>query len=432
MRERRRVLAATATALFLSVLVWFNYSAVLPRVVDDWGLSGLEAGLVFGAFQAGYLVAILPAGRLADSHSPRWIVSVGAVGTALPSLAFAAVADGVVLGAALRFLSGLFVAGVYVPGMRFLSDWYPESSRGRALGLYIGSFELGSGLSFVFATTAATAVDWRLAVALTSVGALAVPALMLGATRDAPGRAETSATGLDLSVLRNRTFLAATSVYSWHNWELFGVRNWLLAFLAAAPAFAGAGAEGGPLGGVGPGLVVGGMIVASGAGNAAGGWLSDRIGRPRVLALGLGASALVSGTYGLLGGLPLALLVAVTLAYGVVLAVDSAPTSALITEVVADERVGSALSVQSLAGFSTTVVSPVVFGLALDRGGYPLAFPTLAGGALLGLCSVAALVRLRRAGSPASEPFGSTPTTGGDGEAGAETGAADAPDGTDD
>jgi hypothetical protein len=140
----------------------------------------------------------------------------------------------------------------------------------------------------------------------------------------------------------------------------------------------------------------------------------------------------VSGTYGLLGGLPLALLVAVTLAYGVVLAVDSAPTSALITEVVADERVGSALSVQSLAGFSTTVVSPVVFGLALDRGGYPLAFPTLAGGALLGLCSVAALVRLRRAGSPASEPFGSTPTTGGDGEAGAETGAADAPDGTDD
>ena len=127
-------------------------------------------------------------------------------------------------------------------------------------------------------------------------------------------------------------------------------------------------------------------------GNAAGGWLSDRLGRTRVLALGLGASALVSGIYGLLGGLPLVLLVAVTLAYGVVLA---------------DERVGSALSFQSLAGFSTTVVSPVVFGLALDRGGYPLAFPTLAGGALLGLVSVAALVRLRGeepADTPGSDP----------------------------
>jgi MFS family permease len=188
MRERRRVLLVTAGALFLSVLVWFNYSAVLPLVVDEWGLSGTQAGIVFGAFQAGYLVAILPAGRAADRHSPRWTIAVGAVGVAVPSLAFAAVADGFALGAALRFLSGLFMAGVYVPGMRFVSDWFPEATRGRALGLYIGTFELGSGLSFVFATTAAEVVDWRLAVALTSAGALAVPVVVLGLTRDAPGR----------------------------------------------------------------------------------------------------------------------------------------------------------------------------------------------------------------------------------------------------
>ncbi|MFT4881701.1 MAG: MFS family permease [Salinirussus sp.] len=387
MRERRRALVVTATALFLSVLVWFNYSAVLPQVVEAWGLTGVEAGVVFGAFQAGYLVAVLPAGRLADSHSPRWLIAVGAAGTALPSLAFAAVADGVLLGAVLRFLSGVFVAGVYVPGMRFLSDWFPESVRGRALGVYIGTFELGSGLSFVFATTVAAAVDWRLAVAVTSVGALAVPALVLGLTRDAPDRRE-MAGGVDRSLLRNRRFLAATSIYAWHNWELFGVRNWLLAFLAATPALGG---------GALPGLIVGVMVVASGAGNVAGGWLSDRIDRTRVLAGGLVASGLLSATFGLLGGLPLVVLTVVTVLHGFVLALDSAPTSTLITEVVADRRVGSALSVQSLAGFSTTVVSPVVFGLALDRAGYALAFPTLALGAGLGLLSVVILVRLQRA-----------------------------------
>jgi hypothetical protein len=37
----------------------------------------------------------------------------------------------------------------------------------------------------------------------------------------------------------------------------------------------------------------------------------------------------------------------------------------------------------------------VVFGLALDRAGYAGAFPTLAAGGLLGLASVAALVRVR-------------------------------------
>lgn len=71
MRERRRVLVVTSIALFFPVLVWFNYSAVLPLIVAEWGLSGTEVGIVFGAFRAGYLVAILPAGWLVDRYSPR-------------------------------------------------------------------------------------------------------------------------------------------------------------------------------------------------------------------------------------------------------------------------------------------------------------------------------------------------------------------------
>ena len=50
MRERRQALLVTSVALFFSVLVWFNYSAVLPSIVEEWGLSATEAGIVFGAF----------------------------------------------------------------------------------------------------------------------------------------------------------------------------------------------------------------------------------------------------------------------------------------------------------------------------------------------------------------------------------------------
>ena len=389
-RDRRRVLAVTATTLFCSALIWFNYAAVLPQVTEEWGLTGIEAGAVFGAFQAGYLLSILPAGWLADCYSPRWVIAVGAAGTALPSLTFAAVADGVILGVSLRFLSGLFVAGVYVPGMRFLSDWFPETVRGRALGVYIGTFELGSGLSFVFATAVAEAVDWRVAIAATSVGGLVISPLIVVATRDAPNRSEPTESGIGWSLFRNRPYLLAVSIYAWHNWELFGVRGWLLAFLVATPAFAATGST------VIPGLVVGAMIVASGAGNLAGGWLSDRIDRQAVLAVGLGASALLSAGFGFVGGLSTPLLVGVVLIYGLVLALDSAPTSALVTEVVDDEHVGKALSVQSLVGFSTTIISPVVFGIALDQGGYTAAFPTLAAGALIGLGFVGLLGRTVR------------------------------------
>lgn len=380
----------TSFTLFFSVLVWFNYSAVLPLIVEEWGLSGARAGIVFGAFQAGYLVTIVPAGWLADHYSPRWVIAVGALGTGLPSLAFAAIADGFLVGTFLRFLSGLSIAGVYVPGIRLVSDWYPAGVRGRALGLYVGMYEVGAGLSFVFSTVAAELVSWRLAIAVTSIGSLFVAPLMLKLTPSNPERTTPSDGGFDFAVLRDYEYLLAVSIYSAHTWELFGVRNWLLAFLIAAPAFAVINTT------VLPGLVVGAMIVMSGAGNAVGGWLSDRIGRPQTIATGLGVSAFLSAIFGLLGDISLAVLITITLIYGLVLAIDSAPTSTLVTEVVADERIGTALAIQSLAGFSTTVVSPVIFGLALDRSGYGVAFPTLAVGALLGLLSVGALVVVQR------------------------------------
>lgn len=80
------MLAATSVTLLLSVLVWFNYSAVLPLIVDEWSLSPVRAGVVFGAFQAGYLLTIVPLGMLADRNTPRVVIGVGATGTGLASL----------------------------------------------------------------------------------------------------------------------------------------------------------------------------------------------------------------------------------------------------------------------------------------------------------------------------------------------------------
>lgn len=384
MLERTRILVVTSVSLLLSVLVWFNYSAVLPLIVEEWGLSGLRAGIVFGAFQAGYLLSIVPMGWLADRRSPRWVIAFGATEAGAFSLAFASLATGFLSGTVLRFFAGFGMAGVYVPGMRFVSDWYPPTARGQAMGVYVGTFSIGSGLSFLVATSVADAVGWRAAIGVTSVGALAVAPLVLGLTRDNPARTADDSS-FDLAVVRNRAYLCAVSVYSWHNWELFGARNWLLAFLLTTPAFAAAGSS------ALAGTVVGIVIAMSGVGNVLGGWLSDRIGRSRAIGLGLAASTLFSAVVGVLGWLPLSALVALLLVYGVTLSVDSAPTSTLVTEVVADKRTGTALSIQSFVGFSTTVVSPIVFGIALDTGGYALAFPTLAAGALLGLASVGAL-----------------------------------------
>lgn len=389
MRNRTRVLIVACLTVFLPVLVWYNYSAVLPAVSEAWGLTGTEAGIVFAAFQAGYLVAILPFGRLSDLRSPRHVIAVGSAGTGLFGLGFGLVATGLLSGAVFRFLAGACMAGVYVPGIRLLSDWYPSESRGRAVGIYVGAFSVASGASFLVTSSVAEAIDWRAGIIVTSVGGIvAAPAILLFAD-DAPGRTR-AASGFDRSILRNREYLHAVNAYAWHNWELFGVRNWLLAFLVTAPAFAVGGGSA-----TLAGLLVGVATAMSAVGNVVGGSLSDRIGRATTVGIGLAGSTSIVAVLGVLGWLPLWTLAALVLVHGTLLSVDSAPVSTLVTEAVENDQVGAALSLQSFVGFVPAVVSPVVFGVVLDVGGYALAWPTLAVAGVFGLVSVVALRRHR-------------------------------------
>ncbi|MCU4801819.1 MFS transporter [Halobacteria archaeon HArc-gm2] len=381
-RPNVRMLAVISATLLLSTLLWFNYSAVLPTVVDHWGLSGLQAGVVYGAFQAGYLLGVIPFGALADRYAPRPVIAVGATVAAIGSLAFGAVADGLLAGTALRFLSGVGMAAVYVPGMRFVSEWFDPSDRGTAMGVYVGTFSLSSGLSFVLTSSIAGSAGWRTGIVATSLLALGAGPLVYLLGRDNPDRASNGG-GFDRSLLTDRAFLAGVAVYAAHNWELYGIRNWLPAFLVTTAAV---GATDAPV--ATAGLLAGVVTAVGGAGNLAGGWLSDRLGRFRVIAVALACSG--AGTI-VLGGLAwesLAVLAAVVFGYGFVLTMDSAPTSTTITLVVDDDQLGTALSLQAFLGTLPGIVSPVLFGAALDTGGYTLALPTLGVGALLGVGGV--------------------------------------------
>jgi MFS family permease len=392
------MLAVVCVVLLASVLVWFNYSAVLPLIAEEWGLSGTRAGIVFAAFQVGYLAAILPAGSLADRYAARRVIAVGATGTGLFSLAFSLFATGFLSGSALRLVSGVFMAGVYVPGMRFLSGWFPSESRGKAMGLYVGAFSLSSGLSFLLSSSVASAVDWQLAIAVTSLSAIAAGPIMLVFAADPPDPTQ-SDRGIDLSLFRNREYVYAVAIYTAHSWELYGVRNWILAFLLTVPAVMTTENPS-----LWAGVLAGVVMTVGGLGNLLSGWASDYVGRSTAIGVALGTSTTITIALGFLQWLPLVALVVLLVAYGIALTGDSAPTSTAITEVVDDGNVGAALAIQSLVGFSATAVSPVVFGLVLDRAGYRPAFLTLAAGAAIGLLCLGLLSRSRSNGTSDGTP----------------------------
>ncbi|MEK7363249.1 MAG: MFS transporter, partial [candidate division NC10 bacterium] len=53
-----RWLSALCLAELGTMLVWSNFAAVLPLLQTEWHLSNTEAGLIFAAYQVGYILAV--------------------------------------------------------------------------------------------------------------------------------------------------------------------------------------------------------------------------------------------------------------------------------------------------------------------------------------------------------------------------------------
>jgi MFS family permease len=73
---------------------------------------------------------------------------VSALLAALANAVFVLASAGVVLGLALRFATGFYLAGVYPPGMKMMASWFREG-RGLALGILIGALTLGKASPYL-------------------------------------------------------------------------------------------------------------------------------------------------------------------------------------------------------------------------------------------------------------------------------------------
>src|SRR5207253_11434563 len=166
-------------------------------------------------------------------------------------------------------------------------------------------------------------------------------------------------------VLRNAPLVRTIAAYTGHSWELFIVRAWLAAFLAAAFALRGMS----PTESSATASQWAAIMLALGVpGVFLGGWASDRVGRTKsALLYALGSGAISIG-FGTLLFAPWPALIAIGALYGAMVAADSAVYSTAVTELAPAARIGSAQALQAVAGFGIGSLGPVVAGVALDLG----------------------------------------------------------------
>ena len=361
MKSRSLALSATLALVLLPSQL---PPPALPLLRTEWNASSAELGWVVSAYLLGYAAAVLVVLPLTDRVRPSRVIAIGALVTALANLGFAFAAHDVISASALRVVAGFGLAGVYMPGVRLVAQSSDPARRGRAVGLYVAAFYLGGSLSFLATGLLLEPFGWRgAALILGAIGLAALPVAVIS-SRGIPETTGERA-HLDLRVLRNPPLVRTIAAYVGHSWELFIVRAWLAAFLAAAFALRGLS----PTDASATASQWAALLLALGVpGVFIGGWLSDRVGRTRAAILYALGSGAISIGFGTMLFAPWPAIVAVGAIYGALVAADSAVYSTAVTELAPAARIGSAQALQAVAGFGIGSLGPVVAGIALDLG----------------------------------------------------------------
>jgi MFS family permease len=324
--------------------------------------------MVQAAFHLGYLLSLFIVGFIADHFGAKRAYLLTGVAAALSPWAFVLFADGFWSAFWLHAFTGLCQGGTYTPALAVINDNVGRERRGRAMGYLIAASSAGYALCLGVAGLSLQFAGWRgalAAVALLPVVAWIVGAVALGSTENkvhARPAGERMLAAVPV-VLRNRRGMLSIWGYTAHNWELLGLWAWLPAFLTAALLHKGySGAEAASVA-----LALSALTyLANIAGSIVGGTMADRWGRTQTILLWSCVSLALSFSIGWLIALPVVVLVALACLYNLAGIADSATHSTVLAESVPPHNLGVAFAVRSVVGFGAGVVSPVVFGWALD------------------------------------------------------------------
>jgi len=385
-------LAALCSSRVLAATWFVAYSAVLPLTQAQWGLGGREAGMIQAAFHLGYLTSLFIVGFLADHFGAKRTYILAGIAACISPWSFVLFADGFWSAFWLHALTGLCQGGSYTPALALINDNVERQRRGRAMGYLIAGSSAGYALCLGVSGVALKFTDWRGALML--VACLPIVSWLLGllVLRETENRIHPRPAGESLlasipAVWRNKRGMLSIWGYTFHNWELLGLWAWLPAFLTAALLLQGHSAESAL-------LFAGLTYIANIAGSIIGGTMADRWGRIPTILTWSCASLALSFSIGWLIAAPIALLVALACLYNFAGIADSSTHSTVLAESVPPHYLGVAYAVRSFVGFGAGVVSPFVFGWALDvfgggkasadSFGWGVAWATLGVGGILG------------------------------------------------
>jgi MFS family permease len=145
----------------------FGYSAVLPAMQKDLGITNAAAGSLASWNLAGYMVMAAIGGLLASRFGARLVVGLGSL-VAAAGMVLTGLSGNIATASAARLLTGLGGGAVLVPSVALMSAWFDARQRGMASAIVSSGSSLalvitGPVVPAIIAAGGVNGDGWRLA-----------------------------------------------------------------------------------------------------------------------------------------------------------------------------------------------------------------------------------------------------------------------------
>jgi predicted MFS family arabinose efflux permease len=386
MKVPKRILPVIVFSQFAGTSLWFAGNAIVADLQTVMNVNIDDTGIVTSAIQLGFITGTLLFAllSLSDRYSPRKLFLLCSVLGAISNLLIYFIAYNLFSLLVLRFITGLFLTGIYPIGMKIASGWY-KKDLGNAIGLLVSALVLGTAFPHLIKSFGGS-LPWEQVIFIISAFSLAGGLAMYFMVPDGPHISSGTKFNPNaiITIFNNKELRSSALGYFGHMWELYTyyalIPIILIYYLKLNPdelnisfwSF---------------------IIIASGSiGCIVGGFISKRTGSAKVAFTQLALSCICCLISPIMFNTSVPIFLGFLIFWGIVIVGDSPQYSAIIALTAPKELVGSGLTLVNSIGFAITIVSLWVVYQFLDIIDISYALMILALGPILGLTSMKKLL----------------------------------------
>lgn len=138
-------------------LVRKNFSLAKPYLINHFGLSKSDVGLIATMLSVSYGLSKFLMGNVSDRSNPRYFMATGLILSAAVNFIFPSFPSALYAMAALWFFNGWFQGMGWPPCARTLTHWFCDSERGTKFAIWNLAHNVGGGI-------VGPIINWILAV----------------------------------------------------------------------------------------------------------------------------------------------------------------------------------------------------------------------------------------------------------------------------